>query len=329
MADDLPSTTPENGGQDKGSADESAHKRKKQPKKEKKPSDAKCRKDSRITLKQLFDFGGIAGVCLIWAEMIGCHEAWKLITYGVALLFLYLLLCHFLYELLRKQSWSVWLAIIVWFLLATGTSGFVWKNSRTEQAPYPHLHLAISTEDAPNDLVELTNNFMRKKNMAVGEIFKSSAVFLMPLQTGQTDFVFAVHVRNETDSPVTAKDTCLIMSFPEALQTLPGYGWQRVGNNDEQQWAYFFPDMLPGIALPTSGFVIFRPATNIALHVNFLIRATDCPSEGVAFLWVPFVTPTNFPPQKGFITEWTTTNWWNDQNIINDNRKDIIEHLHK
>ena len=95
-----------------------------------KKRDGDPKKEPKFTLKQMFDFGGIAGILIVWAEMIGEHKASKLIAYGIGLLILYLLLCHFIYEMLKKKC--AWMPLSIWFLLAIGTSVFVVINSKQE-----------------------------------------------------------------------------------------------------------------------------------------------------------------------------------------------------
>jgi len=90
------------------------------------------KKDSKFTVKQSLELGGIAGVFVVWAEIVDCHNVYGLIAYGLALILLYLPTAYFIHERLKKRF--TWVPITIWFLASILTALFVLKKS-TELKP--------------------------------------------------------------------------------------------------------------------------------------------------------------------------------------------------
>jgi hypothetical protein len=155
MNGELPSATPEKGG---GEASAPKH-----PDKE---GQGEPKKDSKFTVKQIFEFGGLAGVLIVLAEMIGCHDFVPLIIYAMAVNLVSLLPLHFVYELLKKRK--AWIPILIWIALFMTSVLIVYENSRPPpMAAKPHLELklAIISKSFPPPIfpqigLEMTNDFL-------------------------------------------------------------------------------------------------------------------------------------------------------------------------
>lgn len=128
MADNLPSSTSENGGSNKSATNKSSDENGGQTEKQFKPPDSSKRKKPRLTKTEWREFIGILALILwIWSEVIKCHDLSILCLLGMALLLLYAAACYFVLKLFKLKL--LFRGLIIWIFLAIFTAGVVDKNS--------------------------------------------------------------------------------------------------------------------------------------------------------------------------------------------------------
>jgi hypothetical protein len=224
----------------------------------------------------------------------------------------------------------------LWISSVLTVALFGFEFWRAQPKPYPVLSLSMSTDDAPDDWVQLTNEFLFRKDF--GPPWKYQGVLMVPLQLGKSNIALEILVRNKTDSPAKAEDLQMVITLPKNLSCIPGTGWGQVkiespgyfsGTENktkaEQSWEYSFPPLLPGLGQGTSPFQILQATTSRQIYFSILIRANDCPPQQLTFDLMPIILPSNFPPHKVFFMEGKVIS----SNGLSFSEKEILNNLHK
>jgi hypothetical protein len=128
MTGDLPSSTPEKGGDDKAAANASRNEHDGKPSKKFNPADMRGkRKKSRLTqLEWGGFFGDIFVILWVWSDLIACRDFNRLIFLLAALVVAHGVLCLFLSKLFSSWRWT----LVVWVLLCIPAAWIAFKNSR-------------------------------------------------------------------------------------------------------------------------------------------------------------------------------------------------------
>jgi len=300
-----PSTTPEEGGDNQAPADKPSNERNSQPEHKIKPRKRQSPKWLGISKPKWREIAGfVVLIPWIYNDLLDCHNFVKLLFLALSLAIAQGVVVSFLNS---KPK-----ALTLWFVSLIPLACVVWVNSRPEIKPYPHFALSLRLEDVPDDPVQLTNDFLVRKDWSPTKGFKIFGVLMLPLQQGKTNFSFIIGVKN--DSNITPENLVLALTLQKKLSCIPGQGWQKAQvesqgcvvagkTNAEQSWIYSLGEILAGNGGETPFFQISSIPINEELYFSILLRAKDCPATQVSFNLIPFWMPTGFPPQKGILVE--------------------------
>src|ERR1017187_4756296 len=115
MADELiPSSTPNDGGDQKSAADDSGHKHDSEPKKEFSPTNSDRVEHAGLTKLEWGGFFVDLYVTLwIWSDLVGCHDIKRLMFLLAAILVAHGVLCYFFFKILKSWRWAsaIWIVL--------------------------------------------------------------------------------------------------------------------------------------------------------------------------------------------------------------------------
>jgi uncharacterized protein with PQ loop repeat len=280
MSDDLPSSTPENGGDDKTAANKAGDENDNKVKKEGRPRKPRVEKNI-VPWGQIFDLGGTGLVFWVWAEIIKCHDLDVLIFLGATLTVFQAGPCHFIYSLLKKFRWSFKLSFFIWVVLAVLTWSVVRENSRPEKSP---LGLSLTTSDSSDFVLELTNDFLTTSK-PVFTSGKARGCLLMPISPNKTNVSVVFFVENNSDEAYEDVDVTFVL--PPELNWTPAPPWNRIAHWVDVRTGVEWP--LPitlnaheGINLPP---ITFGDSAGVAQFVTAFIKAKNMKSVNLVF-WI-------------------------------------------
>jgi apolipoprotein N-acyltransferase len=123
MDDDLPSSTPEKGGDNKATANKPSDEGDGLPNTEPKPRQRKSRKWFGLSKSQWREFGGfLILIPWLWYDLIDSHNFLKLLLLAISLVVAQALACSFITNRFKAR--------IIWFASLIPVAVVVWINSR-------------------------------------------------------------------------------------------------------------------------------------------------------------------------------------------------------
>ena len=188
---------------------------------------------------------------------------------------------------------------------------FMLSRQTAESKPHAHFTFSLFLDSAPDDLIDLTNDFLRITNFSDNELIpvKLTSVLLMQRQPEQSNTVLRLIIKN--DSSVDAQSPEVTITFEQDWRCLPDSAWLRekrvssgnflVGEtspgvfstNSLQRWLYPIPsewllrgnsDMLPPFQIAQlsypSGIILMARSVGSpanAIGFNLLFPSQDAP----------------------------------------------------
>lgn len=177
----------------------------------------------------------------------------------------------------------------------------LWVEILPETKPYPHFSFSIFLDSAPDDVIDLTNDFLRITDFSDSELtpVKLNAALLMQRQPEQSNAMLKLIVKN--DSSVDAESPEVIIALEQDWRCLPDSDWLKEkrlnscnfvvgevspGNfstNSLQRWLFPLPS---GWLLRGDSGVLppFRIAQlSYPSGIIFMARSVDSPVNAIGF----------------------------------------------
>jgi hypothetical protein len=213
---------------------------------------------------------------------------------------------YFYYLAIKKPD----LAVLIWgtygWLIILMAIGFgVWTPSllhpKMEPKPYPHFKFSLCVDNATDDPVELTNDFLIVTNSDTG--YAVPGALCIPVQPGQSNVELSLMVQN--DSSVTAEYTEVVISLTPNILCLPSAGWMKYTSKSRygavnrsgivkplkaQGLIYHVPTLLSGRGAWTPSIRIAK-ADEDAAEMTVWARAKHSPTNFVAAQIMFFIEP--------------------------------------
>jgi hypothetical protein len=298
MADTLPSAAPENGGDNQGAANYPADKEAAEPKKKFQPPKRKARKDSKLTgLEWGGFFADIYVTLWVWSDLIACHDIKRLIFLLAAVFVAHGVLCYFLSKIFNSWRW----ALMVWFALSITATWIAIPPS--EPKPYPHFKFSLCVSSDPDNIVYLTNDFLRVSGFSdvKPNPVNLDGFVIFRQQPEQSNVVLRLFIASDTLS----EDTIVTIHLSQAWKCVPNSAWIKTvpGNvgvienspgvfstNVMRSWGYRLPAaLLPGTGQGIAPIQISQLPNPDSIQI--MARDKNSPAEAVGFQL--FFAPTS------------------------------------
>lgn len=226
MADELKtSETPNEGGDDKASANKADNEGKCEPENKIKPRKREIKKWLGLTKTQWKELAGFL-VLIPWLyyDLSDSHGFLKLCLLAASLA----IAQGVVFSFLKSRSKS----FVLWLLCLIPIAVIVWENSMPEKKPEAHFKFMLTSSTAPNETLELTNELLyRPWSSAFGKT-NLSPVVVLPRDSAQSSVWLTWGVIN--DSSVAAEDVEIMISFPAGWKCMAGPPWrQAITRNTE------------------------------------------------------------------------------------------------
>ncbi|HEV2331412.1 MAG TPA: hypothetical protein VGY56_21730 [Verrucomicrobiae bacterium] len=177
-----------------------------------------------------------------------------------------------------------------------------------EPNPYPHFVVSLHTENAPDDLVLLTNDSLKVVHWGDWDAKPQLAIGYLFVPAEASNVALAVVVRN--DGPAESEDAELTFMVTKWFNTLPAFGWMKSkneskfsygnGTNELDSWALYLPPLLPGDSFEAPSLIVqHAPISSTPNDVQpnlgdflIMVRAKESPAQAVKgrLVFIPFVT---------------------------------------